>query len=839
MANEAEIAPTQNKNTAASATDTQIGNASTSILETSAYPNILHNYSSYTYNLSLHMIPQDQYNDFSKSNTGYKPRPGNVLIAGAGRYPWTGDSDTSLRNEAFKEDFFFEHLSFETIIGLAANAQNANAISVDFTIIEPYGMTLINRLIDLKNTMPTSGPNKTTQDNVMQLPFMLQIDFMGYDDNGQPQIIKDISKFIPIQLIGVKFKVSIKGTEYTISAVPFNHQALSESIASTPIKLQIMANDLKSFFAANIPAASLPKDNSFLTKEYNTVENKRHEALINSYRQSLASPNITSPGARKALTDLIANEQAKIQHKFGIDTIADTGTALYTRKSYPEAFNLWHEVNEKRGVVRYADKIAFTLDDDLINVKFIEHKDANQTNKNMPPVDPNASTGFQDSIDTNYDNSNNPVTVVNINQGTSVLNVINMAMLNSDFIQSQIIDSTSNQVTVDSMKKFIESEFKWFWVVPSIEIGPYDDINNKYSRTITYNIQTRIVFQDKMKHAKQSRPKVIAKDYQYLFTGQNKDIINFDLNFDTQFYVVNVANPSTSDITATNANSDTPTQALLRQSGNTQLKPEEVAAILNDINVQLANNETAELRARTLPVANVPTSTTASRSSKTELAKQLERNILNPMGGDLIQVTLKIIGDPDFIKQDDIFFGKKDISRKPYQNSKDLIGPTNRKTPNQSLVTDTEDLFVRLVFKTPVDYDNTGLATPQEINTTTHKYGSSSFSGLYKVLTVKNLFNQGKFEQELSLVRHTIQPIDSITSKPVQDNQRENLTPANATKSAPTITAPPVIPDVQVTEIAKPVSNIISDTLQQIGPNGKLGVPTQVDIFNTKLRKLG
>ena len=70
--------------------------------------NPLHEYASYTYNLSLHMLAIDEYNEIINNNfknTNPAPYvPKNVLISGAGRY----NSTDFVRNKNFKEDFYFE-----------------------------------------------------------------------------------------------------------------------------------------------------------------------------------------------------------------------------------------------------------------------------------------------------------------------------------------------------------------------------------------------------------------------------------------------------------------------------------------------------------------------------------------------------------------------------------------------------------------------------------------------------------------------------------------------------------------------------------------------------------
>jgi hypothetical protein len=112
---------------------------------------------------------------------------------------------------------------------------------------------------------------------------------------------------------------------------------------------------------------------------------------------------------------------------------------------------------------------------------------------------------------------------------------------------------------------------------------------------------------------------------------------------------------------------------------------------------------------------------------------------------DMLNLKIKILGDPDYIKQDDVFY------RPPIEGPNIATKPTGdpRLLPNNgSLVMDGGALYVQVLFRTPTDLDeSTGL---MKFDT---NYKHSVFSGLYQVLTVTSHFNNGQFTQELDLIR--------------------------------------------------------------------------------------
>ena len=90
--------------------------------------NPLHDYASYTYNLSLHMITIDMYNEIINANfVNESPKPyvpKHVLISGAGRY----NSTDFQRNKNFVEDFYFEDFKMQTVISPTMRNRNTNLI---------------------------------------------------------------------------------------------------------------------------------------------------------------------------------------------------------------------------------------------------------------------------------------------------------------------------------------------------------------------------------------------------------------------------------------------------------------------------------------------------------------------------------------------------------------------------------------------------------------------------------------------------------------------------------------------------------------------------------------
>ena len=129
--------------------------------------------------------------------------------------------------------------------------------------------------------------------------------------------------------------------------------------------------------------------------------------------------------------------------------------------------------------------------------------------------------------------------------------------------------------------------------------------------------------------------------------------------------------------------------------------------------------------------------------SKTQTIDDIQKNLYQNAKGDMINITLDIVGDPDFIKQDDVYIN-------PSQGTYDANTKTvnNKIAGTGSLVMDRGELFAKVTFKTPVDIDlDTGLLREDT------RYRQSSFSGIYRILSVMNMFGQGVFKQNIDMIR--------------------------------------------------------------------------------------
>jgi hypothetical protein len=301
----------------------------------------------------------------------------------------------------------------------------------------------------------------------------------------------------------------------------------------------------------------------------------------------------------------------------------------------------------------------------------------------------------------------------NVTSGTSIVDTINLVMRNSDYIKSQVIDPLSGKEEFP-----LDKPVKYFRVIPSITLLDFDPFRNEFAREVTYYIQKYEYFNTKHPNLPKAKPPGPVKQYDYIYTGKNVDIIDLQIDFDTAYHTAVVVNRQ-------NANATNPaTGATDVNTADKAAKPAGAGTVVPSTHKPINGDATAQSSGADTP--------------QTILVANAMKSIYSSSRGDMLNVKLKIVGDPHFIKQDDIYAGP---SQGDYDVTEQMINPG-------TLSMDGKEIFCLVQFKTPVDMDDaTGLTRENA------KYRSSGFSGYYKIVTVTSEFKSGQFVQTLELIR--------------------------------------------------------------------------------------
>ena len=779
--------------------------AANQTIPAAAMTNILHDFTGYTYKITLYLLTSEELNAIVSNPSTFVPTWTLISSGGGNAFPageqkifedgYGGEFvDTPGRHPDFMEDFYFDKLSMTTVVGLNGRSKASNAIDIKFDITEPYGMSLLDRLLSACYTTAKCS-------NYVDQPYLLQIDFLSNTDEANQNGIKGTlidSKRIPIKLIEFKIKPSSGGTRYSVRAIPFNHVAFLQSVGTVPVNISVEANTVGTFF-----------DNAALIGQVvdpDAIKNEeRLDAALAKLDQTVAVPFL---GAQ-SVTEQIEIRKQQLRAQF-----------LYQSKSFPTGYNTYYKniSQAKNGQGAIFDfppyQIAFNIHPTIALSKIIQ---ADSLSSDKVPL-----ISKTDSIRNTTAQGTDPVfknqSVTNVLAGTSIINVIDRVVCASEYIKKQVRDANAEAeqdaqldtntaeggaraTNAGDKKKTarITKPTDWYKVIPSVTIGNFDNKRKSYSKVIIYSIMpynaANAYHPDFAFTTAKSAQCVRA--YNYFYTGKNQDIINLDIDFDATFV--------------------TGISTYLNQAARGGSDDKSASPKLEGVEPDGSRPPSSFPNATTaIPIDAQFSGGNASRTAENFAVAGVARSLYSSYPrGDMLNIKLKIVGDPAFIKQDDIYNNPVQtnyasaIQTKTSNNSSPPINATTRQ-----IVFDTEQVYVQLIVKGAIDIDDETGIVNKSVKLSNGQVTNGTFSGIYRVLTVENNFDNGKFEQILDLIKMPDELTDvevglkGTTSTPSikTEEPSANAPTEPATTPLPNILAyPPVGADVAKGPATNPV----------------------------------
>jgi hypothetical protein len=199
--------------------------------------NPLNKFASYNYVFTFGAIKKDSFNS---PDTTYRLYGPDVIVLQTGG---TGNRQvrTQLERAAgITGEYFMDNLEVKSLITPSDTTKQTNATNISFEVLEPYSMGLFLQTLHI-------AAAKAGYVNYLEAVYLLQIDFIGWDDNGRSFKDTRSKRMIPMQLSNVTFDVSEGGSTYQVTAVPYNEIALADEVQQTQVAVDIKGSTLVEF----------------------------------------------------------------------------------------------------------------------------------------------------------------------------------------------------------------------------------------------------------------------------------------------------------------------------------------------------------------------------------------------------------------------------------------------------------------------------------------------------------------------------------------------------------------------------------------------------------------
>lgn len=644
-------------------------------------PNVLHNYATWNYVLGFGCLTDKQIND--PDNT-YKVGQKIALICKSGN----ADPNNRVSTPYGKFDFFINNLELKSTIGLDAG-NTTNVTNVTFTITEPYSMGMFP--ISCQAIAQQLG-----HDNFREAPYVLTIEFRGNTQTGGIVNIPGTIRHIPLTLTDIQMKVTAEGSVYNITAMPFNQGALTDVNALFKNDASITGDTVQSILQTG---------------------EKSLQAVVNQKLKDTAkAAKIEIPDEVLILFPIDPSTATSAQA--AADNTESTGTATSNGAS-PQATAVFERLGVTRSTVNQT-LVQQAGDCNPIGAADLGFDDSRKgdtpvgKDNRVWDTDKQIFVRGQNTIDVKMSD-------MKFKQDTDIPNAINQVILNSKFVTD----------TLDASKLSPEGYRDWWRIDTQIyNIGPTQTSTGTKPKLIVYRVvpynvhASRIMPPNTRAPGFASLKQQAVKEYNYIYTGKNIDVINFEININQGFSTIMAAD-------GLEKSQDAKTAA---QSGDAA-DPLKIGSPLGP-----GNPPSKELG--TTPTIVKYTGTLFGSDKKGGGGQETPGNraarifmdaVTN--GTDLYNLTIKIIGDPYYIVQSGI--GNYTAKQTQFSNL-NLDGSVNYQNG---------EVDVFLAFRTPLDINqSTGL----------YDFGKGrsapviQYSGLYCITNVVSNFVNGQFTQVLT-----------------------------------------------------------------------------------------
>ena len=693
--------------------------------------NELSAYATSNYIWSLAVLSNDEIN--TGSYIGSVPKY-TILRSGG----FTKDSTIITAGEAqigANVEYFIDEVDISSLYSPNPKTGVTAAVNITFKVMEPYSVGLFFQTLSL------AALQAGHQGNYIKAPMLLRCQFIGFDDLGNKidMIVRDLA----ISLVDANFSVNAGGAIYSITAIPWNHQAYSNEIQQikTEDKLsgytveEILGNGSRSL-ASYLNKAELEQVKSN-AKQYPNEYIIEFPDGFGVYTPTPASygPGTARPGSLPAAPKSYGPGTSTPGRLPAAPKSYGPGTS--TPGSLPAAVQTSNTTFGNTPIGSIATPNQKIVASTSGSVSSIPRTGINTIGTSEINTDfnfmGNQEYGFDslayDSANDTYSNGYltiGPERMFSFRQGTEIYNIIEQVILTSTFTRDVIarLEAGGTQ------------PLTWFRVETQVFNMKNEGQKQFIYKIMTYQVDRSLFVKQGTTNSYDGILSGVKKGYNYIYTGTNTDITNFDITINAAFFQTVLSD------SAANANNNVPARTAANSSD--YMTPASVSQAPNSVPSASANTVTGgNVQQNTTTNPNGGYSATVSSSGSTvsggsdmtdarqRVARHFHDVILNS-NVELISIDLEIWGDPYFLP--DTHIGNHETTRgMNYQQA---------------------EVDIILNFNTPIDFDSS--------NTILTFSSLDQFVGLYKIVQVRHSFTGGMFKQTLTMVRRPGQSKETL-----------------------------------------------------------------------------
>lgn len=675
-------------------------NADESELFPNKIPNPLHKYNSFNSIFTLACLTVDEMNFPAKLRVG-SPKVTILRSGGSGFSKIPTIYDTNFDGGiSSPREYFINDVTFLT--NIAPSGQNmTNVQTIEFQVFEPNGLGTFVETI-------RQAAVKAGYRNSADAPFCLIIEFVGIDSNNKTINVTDdnntsIKRVIPITINNIDLSATQAGTNYDVKATATQDYAHRNSVRQIPNDILLTGFTVQDFLQKSLQE-EFNKIKKNKNKNYDNVPVGIDDIIINF-------PTANQLIQQSKQTGFTGEQGATVDPNEQRTQLVGTGTSVI---STPWSINYEQSVRDMNEIGKSS-------------MNFVDNQF-----KNVLSSDDNKYYDAKKKIAKTTRIVNERYGELTFKAGTTVEDIITNVLLYSDYSKYLLQDSDSLGFK------------KWFKINTRVYYINDEDIfknTGAYPKLIVYDVVEHDVHESLFvkPNVKTNTTKLknfVCKEYDYLFTGKNLDVLKFDIA-----------------INRVNALILPPDQAKSKQDPNKKSKTTD--STQSEINNEEGNTSKDAIASGVSRFARYYSPRRATMESVGELtteqrlALEFHDMIMTGPVASLLKCDLTILGDPYYILDSGLGNYQAQIDKDPITGRNKFV---NKDGSADQLF---QGIFIVLNFRTPIDYGSSGQMifndTGNHMNQNFVKM--EMFSGVYQVQKVMNNFQRGVFTQELTLTR--------------------------------------------------------------------------------------
>lgn len=740
-------------------------------------PNPLHDYESYNAVFTLAALTLEEVNF---PNILYNRMPLHPIAHSSGKGKI--EEVTFYKQAGVNLEYFIDNVEVKSFITPNPKTKHVQRSEISFTVTEPYSIGLFLQ------TMAIQAAKASDDGNVefTNAPYALIIDFVGTDVNGKIFRNNNLRKVMPIQMTKAAIRASQAGAVYDCVGAPWvetptmdvNNEINTDiTLAGKTVYEMMQVGDDSLMGQLNFKGAELDKK----------AKKKEQLATIPSDDYVIYFPKNSEIEYTEAERKLVLQDRATTADQHGTgeqgdyffntvkrDRIVETllGKNITVTNEYTGTSGEGIRVDQTSGE---GPNATFLGNDIGASKMAINENNMAIMGKRFPnfeeKYDKRKKTFTRDGITLDLKQM-----TLSFKKGTRITDIIETVILLSEYAKNL----TKNP---DEMKNKEPGKHPWFRIRTKcfqLQDSFFKAKANNHPRLnvfsiVPYQVPDTIFDDDtSMPSGYTVIRQNIVKGYNYLYTGLNKDVLDFDLTYNFAFYNSAPANLKKSSATSSAGGNKSIEKSAVATSGP-------IYTITDS-----KNNKPGHLASKIIKAQDQKTSSegTENESAELKIARTMNDRIINGGTTDLIQMDLTIIGDPYFLPASGMMNSDEPtrffVDPRPYitTSASDKNNGNGRGEINYQ---DTA-CFIEMNFQTPIDYQpgTDNLMFPQGgayQNGAGETIRLGEFSGIFQVQTITNSFRQNIFEQTLRINRQSNMTLDAIEGsgnkkKIVKDNSK-------------------------------------------------------------------